>query len=163
MAATPAPVSVVTTMDENGPAGCTVSAFMSLSLSPRMVAVALDRRSSVLARIESVKVLGINLLAASQSEMALQFASLVGDRFAGLSWFVDGAVPRLHGTAAWLRCNLESVVDAGDHALLMAEVLDAASSPVSPMVYAERLFGGHSKLQDRPVPPMLEHVAACAR
>jgi flavin reductase (DIM6/NTAB) family NADH-FMN oxidoreductase RutF len=162
MAATPAPVTVVTTAGITGPVGCTVSAFMSLSLSPRMVAVALNSHSSLLADVDSSEVFGVNLLGAAQSGIALQFASSGIDRFSDVAWYADGGIPRLHGTAAWLRCRLVNRVDAGDHVLLMGEVLDAVCSTTPPMVYAERLFGGHSGLQDRPRPVLSRHVAACA-
>lgn len=163
MAASPAPVTVVTTADEDGPAGSTVSAFMSLSLEPRLVAVALDRRSSLLPRVEATEQFGVNLLAAAQSEVALQFARPGADRFAGLSWFADAGLPRLHGTTAWLRCGLTNIAEAGDHLLLMGEVLDAAYSPLAPLVYAERLFGGHSGLKQREVPVQARYLAALAR
>ena len=163
MAASPAPVTIVTTMRDGQPVGCTVSAFMSLSLSPRMVAVALDLRSSVLGHIETTNTIGINLLAAEQSDVALQFASSAPDRFAGVAWWREGGVPRLLGTAAWLQCRLVSVIDAGDHRLLMGEVVDAAYSSQSPLVYAERLFGSHSKIGGRPLPRILDQLAAWAR
>jgi hypothetical protein len=50
MSAVCAPVTVVTTADEDGPHGTTVSAFASLSLRPPLVTVALDRRSGLLGR-----------------------------------------------------------------------------------------------------------------
>lgn len=163
MAASPAPVTVVTTMCDERPVGCTVSAFMSLSLSPRMIAFALDRQSSVLGHIEAANILGVNVLAAGQSDVAMQFASSVPDRFAGITWWREDGVPRLLGTTAWLRCRLASVIDAGDHRLLMAAVVGAGYSQQPPMVYAERLFGGHSGLQERPLPLIVEQLAACAR
>ncbi len=163
MAASPAPVTVVTTMRDERPVGCTVSAFMSLSLSPRMIAVALDRQSSMLRHIETTNSVGVNVLAATQPDVALQFASSVPDRFAGITWWREGGVPRLLGTTAWLRCRLAGVVDAGDHRLLMGEVVDAAYSQQPPMVYAERLFGGHSGLQERSLPLIIEQLAAFAR
>lgn len=161
MAATPGPVTVVTTMSEAGPVGCTVSAFMSLSLSPMLVAVALDKRSSVLGVIEATGTLGINVLAAPQAELALQFASSVPDRFAGVAWRRVGGLPRIHGTTGWLRCRVASVVDAGDHRLIVSEVLDVENSSQPPMVYAERLFGGHSKIQERPMASLARQLAAC--
>ena len=51
MAGVCAPVTVVTTADQDGPHGATVSSFASLSLRPPLVSVALDRRSGLLARI----------------------------------------------------------------------------------------------------------------
>ncbi len=163
MAASPAPVTVVTSSDGDRAVGCTVSAFMSLSLSPRMIGVALDGRSSMLGHVERWKSFGVNVLAATQPEIALQFASGTQDRFDGLAWWRDGGLPRLLGTTAWLRCRLVTAVDAGDHRLLMGEVNDAACSQHPPMGYAARLFGGHSSLQARPLPLITQQLAACAR
>jgi flavin reductase (DIM6/NTAB) family NADH-FMN oxidoreductase RutF len=163
MAATPAPVTVVTTADQDGPGGCTVSAFMSLSMSPRMIAVALDNRSSLLPRVVATGEFGVNLLAAAQADVALKFARPAPDRFVDVAWFADRGMPRLHGVAGWLRCRLAHVVDAGDHALLMGEVEHAVPTTASPMVYAQRLFGGHSGIEARPVPDLDRHLAACAR
>ena len=163
MAASPSPVTVITTADGGGPAGCTVSAFMSLSLEPRLVGVALDRRSSVLPRVEAAGKFGVNILAATQSEVALRFAGAGVDRFADLAWFLDTSVPRLYGTSGWLRCGLTSIVEAGDHLLLMGEVLDAACSSPFPMVYASRLFGGHTGLREDDLSDQARLLAALAR
>ena len=64
MAAVCAPVTVVTSADEAGPHGATVSAFASLSLRPPLVTVARDRRSALLASILGTGRLGVNVLAA---------------------------------------------------------------------------------------------------
>jgi flavin reductase (DIM6/NTAB) family NADH-FMN oxidoreductase RutF len=162
MAATPAPVTVVTTLGADRPAGCTVSAFMSLSLSPRLVAVALNSRSSMLAEVQTSQRLGVNILARGQADVAVQFASSAAKRFDGMAWWLEDGLPRLYGTAAWLSCRLASVVDAGDHRLLMAEVVGAAHSRQPPMVYAERLFGGHSGLVEKPPASLAEQLVAAA-
>lgn len=163
MAASPAPVTVVTTYGDPGPVGCTVSAFMSLSLAPPLVGVALDARSSVLARIEQTGTVGINVLSAGQSDIALQLASSAADRFRDIPWWHDTDVPRLAGTTAWLRCRLADVVDVGDHRLLVCAVVGADYSHQSPMVYAERLFGSHSGLANSLQAPLVRQLAALAR
>ncbi|MGL5850338.1 MAG: flavin reductase family protein [Phycicoccus sp.] len=162
MATTPSPVTVVTTSVDGGQVGCTVSAFMSLSLSPRMVAVALDDRSSVLGRIHERGAFGVNVLAAGQSELAMGFAQSRCDRFAGVPWWPDAGLPRLAGTSAWLACRLQAIVRTGDHHLLVGEVTDTATSALPPLVYAERRFGHHSGLQERPIVPVVRQLAACA-
>src|ERR1700733_15879039 len=78
MAAVCAPVTVVTTADEAGPHGATVSAFASLSLRPPLVTVALDRRSALLASILGTGRLGVNVLGAGDDEVALRFARSAG-------------------------------------------------------------------------------------
>src|ERR1700761_6429146 len=74
MSAVCAPVTVVTTADEDGPHGTTVSAFASLSLTPPLVTVALDRRSGLLGRIIATGRLGVNVLGSADDEVALRFA-----------------------------------------------------------------------------------------
>ncbi|MCP2256001.1 Flavin reductase like domain-containing protein [Prauserella aidingensis] len=66
-------VTVVTTEDDDGPHGATVTSFASLSATP-LVTVALDRRSALLSRILSSRRFGVNVLASADDEMALSFA-----------------------------------------------------------------------------------------
>jgi flavin reductase (DIM6/NTAB) family NADH-FMN oxidoreductase RutF len=168
MAAVCTPVTVVTTIDDAGPHGTTVSAFASLSLSPPLVTVALMRRSALLARIRETGRLGVNVLGSADDEVALRFAG-GGDgqrgaaRFDGVGWTLAQGLPRLDGAPGWAACTLQQVVEAGDHLLLIAEVVHAESRPVPPLVYGNRTFGTHSGFARRPRRPVDELIAACIR
>ncbi|MEV0042458.1 flavin reductase family protein [Nocardia rhamnosiphila] len=74
MAAVCAPVTVVTTADDDGPHGATVSSLASLSLHPPLVSVALDLRSALLARIRNARRFGVNVLGFADDETALLFS-----------------------------------------------------------------------------------------
>ncbi len=163
MAAVCAPVTVVTTVDDDGPHGTTVSAFASLSLHPPLVSVALDQRSALLARIQQTGRLGVNVLGSADDELARRFASGGTDRFAGVGWSLAQGLPRLDGAAGWAACELRQVVDGGDHRLLIALVGHAESYPVPPLVYGHRTFGTHSRFAYRPRQPVAELIAACSR
>jgi flavin reductase (DIM6/NTAB) family NADH-FMN oxidoreductase RutF len=164
MAAVCAPVTVVTTADEAGPHGATVSAFASLSLSPPLVTVALDRRSALLARILAARRFGVNVLGSGDDEVALRFArAAAGDRFAGVPWTLSRGLPRLDCAAAWAACELIQAVDGGDHLLLIGLVGHAESHPAAPLVYGHRTFGTHSRFAHRPRRPIDDTIAACAR
>jgi flavin reductase (DIM6/NTAB) family NADH-FMN oxidoreductase RutF len=164
MAAVCAPVTVVTSADEAGPHGATVSAFASLSLRPPLVTVALDRRSALLASILGTGRLGVNVLGAGDDEVALRFARSAGaSRFAGVAWTLADGLPRLGCAAAWAACELNRVVDGGDHLLLIGLVVYAESRPAAPLVYGHRTFGTHSRFADRPRRPIQDAIAACAR
>jgi flavin reductase (DIM6/NTAB) family NADH-FMN oxidoreductase RutF len=169
MAAVCAPVTVVTTMgvtsaDEAAPYGATVSAFASLSLSPPLVTVALDRRSVLLARILGTRRLGVNVLGSGDDDLALRFARAAGaDRFAGVEWTPEHGLPRLDRAAAWAACELRQAVDGGDHLLLIGLVVHAESRPAAPLVYGHRTFGTHSRFAHRPRRPIDDTIAACAR
>ncbi len=164
MAAVCAPVTVVTTADEAGPHGATVSAFASLSLRPPLVTVALDRRSALLARILATRRLGVNVLGSGDDEIALWFARAAGaDRFTGVAWTLAHGLPRLDRAAAWAVCELKQVVDGGDHLLLIGLVVHAESRQAAPLVYGHRTFGTHSRFAHRPRRPIDDTIAACAR
>jgi flavin reductase (DIM6/NTAB) family NADH-FMN oxidoreductase RutF len=163
MSAVCTPVTVVTTLDETGPHGTTVSAFASLSLRPALVTVALDRRSGLLGRIRAAGRLGVNVLGAADDETALRFARSGADRFAGVPWTAAQGLPRLDCAAAWAACELQQVIEGGDHLLLIGLVVHAETRAAAPLVYGHRTFGTHSGFARRPRRPIDDTIAACAR
>ncbi|WP_033294581.1 flavin reductase family protein [Amycolatopsis jejuensis] len=162
MAGVCAPVSVVTTLDADGPHGATVSSLASLSLQPQLVSIALDRRSGLLPRVVATGAFGVNVLAADQDDVAQRFARR-GDRFAAAGWSPHRGLPRLSGVAGWAACRLWSTVDGGDHLLLLGEVTDAVSTAASPLIYSRRTYGTHSGFRPRTRPRIADAIAACAR
>lgn len=139
-----APVAVVTAIDGDGPHGTTVSAFMSLSMSPPMVLVSLDRNSQLLEMVRNTGRFGVNVLSSQQSALGSAFARKGRDKFAGIGWSADYGVPRLPGAAGWVACATTSLLPAGDHELAFGLVLAAASDPTSrPLTYHSRTFGTH--------------------
>jgi len=138
-----AAVSVVTTYADGIPHGTTVSAFSSLSMDPPMMLVSLGNRSSLLNRLEPGAALGVNVLAAHQSHVANRFATSVADRFADITWsLVDGA-PALPDTHAWAGLRIASLVPAGDHTLVLGDVVSARAAEREPLVYHRRSYGTH--------------------
>jgi flavin reductase (DIM6/NTAB) family NADH-FMN oxidoreductase RutF len=149
MAGVCAPVTVVTTVHDGVPYGSTVSAFASLSLVPPMISVALDRGSSLLARVLQTTRFGVNVLAKSQEEAARLFATRNVDRFGQSSWALADGMPRLAACASWLVCDLAQAVEGGDHMLLLGVVTEAEKTAAAPLIYSERIFGTHSVLLER--------------
>lgn len=146
MARVPAPVTVITTHDQDGPHGTTVSAFTSLSMSPKLVMVSMDNNSRILKRIRHTRHLGINLLAEGQGDIALRFAREEKLRFATDDWRLEGeqGMPRLDGIAGWIDCGLAYELPAGDHTILACEALNAELHGPLAMVYSNRVFGANS-------------------
>jgi flavin reductase (DIM6/NTAB) family NADH-FMN oxidoreductase RutF len=163
MASTPAPVTIVTTVSTAGPAGATVSAFMSISLEPPLVAVSLRSGSRLLDLIEASGAYGVNLLAEAQSELALAFARPRPDRFDGVAWLLDHGLPRLEESSAWLACELDSAVEAGDHKILVGRVTAGVCCTRPPLVYSHRLFGTNSAMRRRECTSIEAQTAALAR
>lgn len=163
MAAVCAPVAIVTAVDHEGPHGATVSSLASVSLRPPLISIALDSRSNLAARILGSRRFGVNVLGAAQEHLATLFASRGVDRFVHVPWSLSDGLPRLEGAAGWAVCNVQQIIPAGDHHLLIGQVMNAASSPQPPLVYGHRTFGTHSQFQQRPRRPIAEHIAACSR
>ena len=65
-----------------------------------------------------------------------------GERFEGQS-LVRGVNkhPRLDGVIAWFDCRIAQVVSAGDHDILIGEVLDFGVQAGHGLAYAQRSFG----------------------
>lgn len=138
-----AAVSVVTTVQNGRPHGTTVSAFMSLSMNPPQVLVSLDRTSALLGRLHVGSLLGLNVLASHQAEVAMRFASKDADRFAELPWRLEHGAPALADRHAWLAGRVYRRVEAGDHVLVLADVLHAEQGEEAPLTYWRRSFGTH--------------------
>lgn len=147
MAGVCTPVSVVTAMAGDRPHGTTVSAFASLSMTPPMALVSLDRGSQLLSLIRLTGRFGINVLGSSQSALALAFACKGDTKFDGVTWAVEDGVPRLEGAPGWLACEVADFVEGGDHVLALGQVVAADRRAGPPLTYHGRVFGTHSILE----------------
>lgn len=138
------PVAVVTAMDGERPHGTTVSAFMSLSLDPPMVLVALDQSSDLLRIVRRTRRFGVNILACGQESLALTFARKGHDKFDDVAWVEECGVPRLPDAGGWLGCHATKLVRGGDHTLALGLVIAAGSIDAAPLTYHQRAFGTHA-------------------
>jgi flavin reductase (DIM6/NTAB) family NADH-FMN oxidoreductase RutF len=164
MAGVCAPVTVVTTAGQHGPAGSTVSALASLSLHPPLISVAFANESSLLGEIQRTGRFGINILAHGQEDVAVLFAQRGVDRFGSVSWREDHGLPRLAAASGWAVCGLYKDVEAGDHRLLFGLVSQASRrDDTAPLVYADQTYGTHSRFAVRSPRPITEQIAAFAR
>ncbi|MBZ5592106.1 MAG: flavin reductase family protein [Acidobacteriia bacterium] len=141
----PTGVTIVTVLDAEGsPHGMTASSFTSVSLDPPLVLVCVDHGASVLAHLRRAQHIGINILSESQQDLSAHFARRGHDRFDGVEWRAGhGGVPLLPGALAWFECSIHRMVDAGDHTILITEVLDAEYGGGRPLVY---FSSGYHKL-----------------
>jgi flavin reductase (DIM6/NTAB) family NADH-FMN oxidoreductase RutF len=141
------PVAIVTALFEGNPHGTTVSAFASLSVSPPMVLVSLDRQSELLSRVISTRQFGLNVLSSGQSDLALRFARKGADSFDGIAWHEESGCPRFKGAAVWLACRVVDLVDGGDHRIALAAVERVEITEAEPLTYHARAFGTHAPVQ----------------
>lgn len=138
-----AAVSVVTVLHDGEPHGTTVSAFASLSMEPPMLLVSLDQRSALLGKLRLGSVVGVNVLAAHQDQVALRFAGKGDEKFDGIPWSVEDGAPALVDRHAWVSMSVGQLVRAGDHTLVLGNVLAADASANAGLTYWQRTFGTH--------------------
>jgi flavin reductase (DIM6/NTAB) family NADH-FMN oxidoreductase RutF len=138
-----AAVSVVSTLEDGVPHGTTVSAFSSLSMDPPMLLVSLDNRSTLLTKLHIGSVVGVNVLAAHQEQVALHFARKGDDKFADVAWQVEDEAPALVERHAWVSMVVEQLILAGDHTLVLGRVRAADTSDSDALTYWRRTFGTH--------------------
>jgi len=133
----PTGVTVVTVLDAGGsPHGMTASSFTSVLLDPPLVLVCVDHRAKVLEHLRGTEHLAINVLSEGQHEVSAHFARRGQNRFDGIEWYAGHeGVPLIQGVLASLECRMHRLVDAGDHAILIAEVLGVRHRDGRPLVY----------------------------
>ena len=119
-------VTVVTSRTDGGvPVGTTASAVSSLSLTPPLLLVCLERSSQTLAAIRDHEAFAINVLAEGQERLSVNFAG----RGAAASWenvsyrLGTTGSPHLNGVLAVLDCRLEDCLGGGDHEIVVGRVL----------------------------------------
>jgi flavin reductase (DIM6/NTAB) family NADH-FMN oxidoreductase RutF len=133
----PTGVTVTTVLGRDGaPYGITVSSFTSVSLTPPLVLVCVDHRSHLIEHFQDGCSFGINVLCERQQDMSQRFSRNGPDRFESVSWYPGSTgVPLLPGVLANFECRLVDRRAAGDHLILIGEVLHAAYNEGYPLAY----------------------------
>jgi flavin reductase (DIM6/NTAB) family NADH-FMN oxidoreductase RutF len=131
-------VTVVTARTPEGVrVGLTANSFNSVSLAPPLVLWSLSRNAGSMAIFERGSHYAINILAASQRELAERFASKSVDRFAGVAWREGaGGAPVIDGAAAVFECFNRSRYEEGDHVIFVGEVERCSVTPgATPLIF----------------------------
>ncbi len=118
-------VTIVTSMQGDRPVGMTCQSFTSVSLDPPLVAFLPMKTSRAFAAIRLSRRFCVNFLAADQTDVSNNFASLADDKFDGVAWKpTSNGMPLLEGTVGWVDCVVHGVHEAGDHYLVIGKVED---------------------------------------
>lgn len=128
-------VTVVTMRGADGEVrGITVSAFLSLSLSPPLVGIAIDRRARAHASLEHAPRFAVSVLTVEQERLSDHFAGrgpdLDADPFVSLADH-----PVIGGALAHLVCRIVQRVPTGDHTLIVGEIEAIRLSEGAPLAY----------------------------
>ena len=135
-------VTVVTALGGDGrPRGFTATAVCSVSLDPPLVLVCVGREANTPGAIREAGRYALNFLRSGDAASADRFAGSRGGKFDGVEWdAAPGGSPLLSGVLAWVECDVERDVGAGDHTIFIGRVTaaDIASASETPLVH----FGG---------------------
>ncbi|MFA9429802.1 flavin reductase family protein [Egicoccus sp. AB-alg2] len=122
-------VSVMTTVADGVPHGMTANAVSSVSLHPHLVLVCVERATVMSQRVRTSGVFALSFLAADQAALSAWFAD--PDRPSDARQFADvpcrteaSGAPVLERNVAWLDCRVHAIHEAGDHDVVIGEVLD---------------------------------------
>lgn len=140
---------VVVTVGGPEPHGMTANSFTSVSLDPALVLVCVARSAVLLRRLRRSGLFGVSVLSGWQEGVARHFADdsrPLGPRgFEACDWLPGEHTgsPLIGAAAAWLECRIWRSHPAGDHEVVIGEVLDAqaAAAPLGGLLYWQRQFG----------------------
>lgn len=143
-------VAVVTTRDGDTDLGMTCSSFNVVSLAPPLVLWNLQANALSLPAYEASGSYTVSILAADQERLAMQFA--MGDqasRFANVNLQrAESGNAIVGGAVAWFDCQIQQIIPAGDHHILLAAVTDYAITESyetnQGLIYERSQFGKRS-------------------
>jgi len=134
-------VTIITVDLEGKVHGMTANAFTSVSLDPMLVLVCVDHSTRTHAHLHAKKRFGINVLCEDQRAISEYFAraertheDAEGEAGARFERTRHGT-PVLDGALAYLECRLQSVEEAGDHSIFIAEVEDVVLKEGNPLLF----------------------------
>ncbi|MFJ4537409.1 flavin reductase family protein [Streptomyces tibetensis] len=136
-------VAVITARGEAGPVGFTATSLASVSAEPPLLSFGVGTGASSWPAIETADHIGVHILGEHQQELAATFSRSGADRFGPPTGWREGpeGVPVLDGVLAWLVGRVAARVPAGDHRLVIAEVVDGDPSGTGrPLLYHQGRF-----------------------
>jgi flavin reductase (DIM6/NTAB) family NADH-FMN oxidoreductase RutF len=136
-------VAVITAQDVEGPVGFTATSLTSVSAEPPLVSFGIGTGASSWPAIAGTDHVGVHILGEHQQELAATFARSGADRFGAPTRWREGpeGVPVLEDVLAWLVCRVVARVPAGDHRVVLAEVvLGDPAGAGRPLLYHQGRF-----------------------
>ena len=133
----PTGVTVVSCLDKNkNPLGFTANSFTSVSLDPKLISICIDKESFNIDSFSITKHFAVSVLSENQQSISTIFATPHEDRFKNIDWSTEETgSPIISGAVAWFDCNTQQVVDAGDHLILIGNIIAFDSTPKTPLMY----------------------------
>ena len=139
----PSGIFVVTTARDAVRAAYVGSWIQQAAFEPPSITIAMNQQRPLLTLLEPGRGIGVNILGRRQAALYDRFErgfSLSEDPFVDveITTAVTGA-PLLFEAFAYVDCRIRTMLDAGDHMVILAEVLAGAmQQPGEPMTYTRQ-------------------------
>ena len=145
-------VTVVTTLEnpdanDSHPWGTTVNSFTAVSLDPPLVLVAIGRERSIHPIIERTRRFAVNILGEGTEAISDCFSgapsTLPRSAFCNAEYALgECGLPILESAIAYVGCEVETIIPAGDHTVYIARVVEAGTrdDPGWPLLYFRRRY-----------------------
>ncbi|MFI5427562.1 flavin reductase family protein [Aeromicrobium sp. UC242_57] len=140
-------VTVATTVLDGVDHAMTASAFTAVSLDPPLVLLCSHKTSRFHDAVLDSKIWGISILAEEGMAASAWFAHKgrpLESQFEGIAHHrAESGVVLMDQSLAWLECTTETVVDAGDHTVLIGAVTGAGvrDDLDDPLLYYRSHYG----------------------
>ncbi|MFP5106183.1 flavin reductase family protein [Neobacillus sp. C211] len=127
-------VTVIATDVEGDVHGMTANAFMSVSLSPKLVVISIGEKAKILEKIKQSQTFSVNILAADQQELSMIFAGQIKEPREVIFDRLDGK-PVLAGAVAQIACEVSAEHVEGDHTLFIGKVTAIKLEDAEPLLF----------------------------
>jgi flavin reductase ActVB len=132
-------VAVITARKPGGePCGLAATSVSSYSAHPPSLLASIAHASRCHDALASCERFGVHILRADEVGLAQVFAGTGEDKFGGLDWRWDGAVPELGGALAYLRCRRVESFARYDHTVVIGDIEGGRWKEGTPLLYARR-------------------------
>jgi 3-hydroxy-9,10-secoandrosta-1,3,5(10)-triene-9,17-dione monooxygenase reductase component len=138
----PTGVTVVTACGTDGPTGMAANSVTSVSLDPPLILLCPAKSSSTWPAIRAVGRFCVNVMAGQHEALTRQFALKGADRFSGVLYGEGSCGPAIVDAVAWIHCRVRAEYDAGDHTIVVADVVEIdADAGSNPLVFFRGRYG----------------------
>lgn len=135
-------VTIITTQVGDAVRGMTCNAFMSISLDPPLVGIAVKHNATMHAYLEEAGRYGVNVLSADQQSLSNHFAGYPQDDPIPFITLAD--LPMIDRANAHLITKVVQTVSIGDHTLFVGQVEQFDYRDGAPLLYHG---GGYATVQ----------------
>lgn len=146
-------ITVVSALWQGQLHAMTANAFCSVSLDPPQVLVCVAHATRFHAAISEAGRWAVSVLAAEQAGLAARFATsgrALETQFDNVGHTIGehSGAALLTGALAWLECRTTTAVVAGDHSVVIGEVLATGLNPTGepPLAYHRGGYGSETSL-----------------